>query len=122
MDQLEFRTQFGKAVEKIEALPQEQRWRPIKDLLFTVKPELKYFDEQLVADIKEQRELNMFSQTGSSKSGDSRALYSMPQYLYAALHVLDPDFTRMQEDKEYSKILNRKLTKAFPEYALARSI
>lgn len=122
MNELEHRKQFGEAVARIEGLPQEQRWREIKNLLLKVKPDLVPLDQEFIRAIREEREQNMFSQTGSSKSGDTRALYSMPQYLYAALHVLDPDFTRVQEDPELSRKINRKLARTFPEYCLARTI
>jgi hypothetical protein len=116
------RQQFGKAVAHIEGLPQEQRWRLIKDLLFAVKPEFVPLDKQFVEHVKFEREQNMINATGASKSGDMRALFSMPQYLYAALHALDPDFTAAQEDPERSTKLNLKLAQAFPEYRLSRKI
>jgi magnesium-transporting ATPase (P-type) len=93
-----------------------------KDLLFAVKPEFVALDQDFVANVKFERESNMIKDTGASKSGDMRALFSMPQYLYAALHTLDPDFTAAQEDPERSTKLNLKLAKAFPEYRLARKI
>lgn len=120
--ELRKRKDFGEAVAKIEALPQAQRWRAIKDLLFKVKPEFIPLDNQFVQQIREERETNMLSDTGASKSGSTRALYSMPQYLYAALHVLDPEFTKLQEDPETSKAINRKLAQVFSEYALARKV
>lgn len=120
--ELQKRQDFGRAVARIEGLPQAQRWREIKNLLLKVKPDLVPLDQQFVAYIKEERETNMLSDTGASKSGSTRALYSMPQYLYAALHLLDPDFTKLQENPETSKIINRKLAKVFPEYALARKV
>lgn len=119
---LQQRKAFGEAVANIEGMPQEQRWRAIKDLLFKVKPDLIPLDKEFVAHIKEERETNMLKDTGASKSGSTRALYSMPQYLYSALHVLDPEFTKLQEDPELSKKTNRKLAKVFPEYALARKV
>lgn len=120
--ELQQRKDFGNQVARIEALPQEQRWREIKTLLLKVKPDLIPLDQQFIQGIREERETNMFSQTGASKSGSTRALYSMPQYLYAALHVLDPDFTKMQENPELSKKINRKLAAVFPEYCLATKI
>jgi len=122
MEELEYRRQFGEEIRRIEALPLEQRWRAIKVLLLKVKPELVPLDREFVQAVREERELNMLNQTGASKSGSTRALYSMPQYLYAALHVIDKDFTRMQEDKENNKALNRKIAKVFPEYCLATKI
>lgn len=120
--ELQRRKEFGIEVAKIEAMPQTQRWRAIKNLLFKVKPDLIPIDNEFIADIREQREYNLFSDTGASKSGSTRQLYSMPQYLYAALHVLDPEFTQLQEDPETSKKINRKLVEVFPEYAIARKV
>jgi hypothetical protein len=120
--ELQKRKQFGREVARIEGLPQAQRWREIKKLLLKVKPDLVPLDKDFVQQIREEREHNMLSETGASKSGSTRALYSMPQYLYAALHILDPDFTKLQEDPETSKEINLKLAKVFPEYCLARKV
>ena len=120
--ELQKRKDFGQAVAKIEAMPQSQRWREIKNLLLKVKPELVPLDNEFIQHIREERETNMLSDTGASKSGSTRALYSMPQYLYAALHILDPDFTKMQENPDTTKQINRKLAQAFPEYSLARKV
>jgi hypothetical protein len=119
---LQQRQAFGKEVARIEGLPQAQRWREIKNLLLKVKPDLIPLDNQFVQQVREERETNMLSDTGASKSGSTRALYSMPQYLYAALHLIDPEFTRLQEDEATSKQINRKIAKVFPEYALARKV
>jgi hypothetical protein len=120
--ELQYRQDFGREVARIEGLPQVERWRAIKSLLLKTKPDLKPLDDMFIQQVREEREANMFSQTGASKSGSTRALYSMPQYLYAALHVLDPDFTKFQEDKDQNKIFNRKIARAFPEYSLATKI
>lgn len=120
--ELQKRKDFGQAVAKIEAMPQVQRWRAIKELLLKVKPEFVPLDNEFIQHIREERETNMLSDTGASKSGSTRALYSMPQYLYAALHILDPDFTKMQENPDTTKQINRKLAQVFPEYALSRKV
>jgi hypothetical protein len=122
MNELAQRQAFGKEVARIEAMPQQKRWREIKNLLLKVKPDLKPLDDYFIQDIREQRELGMLNDVGSSKSGSTRALYSMPQYLYAALHILDPDFTKSQEDPDTSKEINLKIAREFPEYRLARKI
>jgi hypothetical protein len=72
--------------------------------------------------IREEREFNMLKDTGASKSGSTRKLFSMPQYLYAMLHLIDPEFTAMQENRETSRELNHKLARAFPEYRTAKRI
>lgn len=112
---------FAKEVEKIEGLPQTQRWRAIKDLLFKVKPELIPLDKQFCQAIAEER-TNLLNDLGATKSLSTRKLYSMPQYLYAALHVLDPEFTKLQADPDKTKSLNLKIARTFPEYAIARKI
>lgn len=113
---------FAKEVERIEGMPQTTRWRAIKELLFRVKPELRIVDKDYVEAIREERDFNMLSATGASKSLSTRRLYSMPQYMYATLSVIDPEFTRMSEDPEASAALHRKVAKVFPEYCLARKI
>ena len=113
---------FAKEVERIESLPQSERWRAIKNLLFKVKPELVALDREFVQDVRERREIEAYKDTGASKSGGVRALYSMPQYLYAALHLMDPEFTRLQEDPEASKDINLKIARTFPEYRLCRKV
>lgn len=120
-DAIDPRKAFAKEVERIEGLPQSQRWRAIKDLLFKVKPELIPLDKQFCAAIAEER-MDMLNDLGASKSLSTRKLYSMPQYLYAALHVLDPEFTKMQADIDQTKKLNLKIARTFPEYCLARKI
>jgi hypothetical protein len=116
------RKAFAKRVEVIEALPQSQRWRAIKNLLFEVKPEFRELDRQFCEAIAEERNLGMLSLTGASKSGSTRRLYSMPQYMYSMLHLVDPEFTKLQEDPDTSKQINLKIARTFPEYCLATRI
>lgn len=116
------RKEFGREVARIEGLPQAQRWREIKNLLFKVKPDLIPLDKEFVQQVREEREFNLITDSGASKSGSTRRLYSMPQYLYSALHLLDPDFTKMQENHETSKKLNLKIAEVFPEYRMARKV
>ena len=121
-EQLSPHKQFAKQLERIELLPQKQRWREIKKLLFKVKPDLIEIDRQFCEAIAEERNFGMLNEFGSSKSGSTRRLYSMPQYLYAALHLMDPDFTRMQDDIDESKQLNLDVARAFPEYRTVSKI
>jgi hypothetical protein len=118
---LDQRQMYVKEIGRIEGLPQTQRWRAIKNFLLKVKPELRHIDNQFINAIKEERESTLL-ETGATKSGSTRKLYSMPQYLYAALHLLDPEFTKLQDDPESSKAINLKIAKTFPEYAIARKI
>jgi len=115
------RRAFADKVLEIEGMPQAKRWLAIKKLLLEVKPELRALDKQFIEQVNEER-LNMLNDLGASKSMSTRKLLSMPQYLYAALHVLDPEFTKQQDDPELSVITNIKLAKVFPEYCVARKI
>lgn len=121
-DALDPRIEFDKQVERVRGLPQSQRWRAIKALLFSVKPELKEVDRQFCEAIKEEREFEMLTVTGSSKSGSTRRLYSMPQYMYAMLHLIDPEFTKLQASPDTEKKLNLKVAEVFPEYRLCQKV
>ena len=116
------RQAFGREVASIEGLPQAQRWRAIKDLLLKTRPDIAQIDREFCQAVREERENNMFSKTGASKSGDMRALMSLPQYLYAMLHAMDPDFTNLQANPETNRKINLKLARAFPEYRLCEKI
>lgn len=113
---------FGKEIERIERLPQIERWQEIRKLLFRINPSLIPLDKGHVEAVAEQRNFGMLKETGASKSNDMRALMSLPQYVYMAIKVADPDFDDEQKDKQKVTALYRKLTKAFPEYSLARKI
>lgn len=118
---LDPRKQFAREVEKIEGMPQTRRWRAIKNLILRMRPDIVAYDQAFIRDINEQRN-NQILDTGASKSGSTRHLYSMPQWLYSALHVMDPDFTRMQEDPDQSKTINLKIARVFDEYRIARKV
>jgi len=120
-DAINPRKAFAEELEKIEGLPQAERWRAIKNLLFKTKPDLIALDKQFIEGIKDER-ANMLNDLGSTKSLSTRKLLSMPQYLYAALHILDPEFTRLQENPDTATKTNLKLAKVFPEYCLAKRI
>ena len=116
------RVAFDKEVERVRSLPQAQRWRETKRLLFKVKPDLVELDKGHCEALKEEREMDMLSSTGASKSGAVRRLYSMPQYMYAMLHLIDPEFTKLQEDPDTSYKTNIKVAEVFPEYRLCQRI
>lgn len=120
-DAINPRKAFAKEVERIEALPQTKRWRAIKDLLFKVKPDIIALDREFIKAVAEER-ANTLNDLGATKSLSTRKLLSMPQYLYAALHVLDPEFTKLQDDPQLSKKTNLKLAQTFPEYCVAKRI
>lgn len=112
---------FAKELERIEGLPQAQRWREIKNLMFKVNPHLKPIDDTFCAAIAEERS-NTLNLLGATKSLSTRKLLSMPQYIYMGLRLLDPEFVRQQEDPKESVKINLKLARVFPEYAIARKI
>lgn len=100
-----------------------ERWRAIQQLMFKINPELVTEDRIHCVAVAEKR-VEQRSLTGSSKSGGMRALYSMPDYLYRALQLMDPTFQKRQEakDKESVKRLNYKIWRTFPMYRLAEKI
>lgn len=120
-DAINPRKAFAEEVGRIEGLPQAERWRAIKNLLMKTKPDLIPIDKQFIAAIAEERQ-NTLNDLGATKSLSTRKLLSMPQYLYAALHILDPEFTRLQEDPDTATKTNLKLAKVFPEYCVAKRI
>jgi hypothetical protein len=111
-------------IERIEGIVDDgQRWRAIQQFMFKLHPELVTEDRLHCAAVVEKR-LEQRSQTGSSKSGAMRALYSMPDYLYRAFQVFDPSFQKTQssKDRQAIKRLNHKLWRVFSEYRLAEKI
>ena len=119
-----FREALVKEVENIEGLPDMQRWRAIKNLLLKVNPKLKPLDDHFIAEVRKTRE-NQLNEFGASKSGDVRQLIDMPVFLYQAIMLADKDFSykvNVSRDREEQKRTWRKMAKAFPEYAIARTV
>lgn len=113
-----------KAIEVIESTKgRSDRWRAIQRLMFDINPGLREDDLIHQAAVKELR-LKQLSQTGASKTGDFRSLYSMPEYLYRALQAMDPEFQAMQSsnDNLTVKKFNRAIWGAFPEYRIAEKV
>lgn len=100
-----------------------ERWRAIQQLMFKINPALVHEDQRHCVAVAELR-MEQRALTGSSKSGNMRALYSMPDYLYRALQIMDKTFQKRQEakDKESVKKLNYKIWSTFPAYRLAEKI
>lgn len=118
------RQQLIDYIGTIEELSNDsERWRAIQQLMFKINPDLVKEDRIHCAAVAEKR-MEQRSLTGSSKSGGMRALYSMPDYLYRALQIMDPNYQKQQEakDKESVKRLNYKIWRTFGEYRLAERI
>lgn len=118
------RQQLIDYIGKIEAISSDaERWREIQKLMFKINPELVREDQIHCVAVAEKR-LEQRAATGSSKTGAMRALYSMPDYLYRALQIMDKNFQKQQEakDKESVKRLNYKIWRTFSEYRLCDKI
>lgn len=118
------RQQALDALDRIEQIADDaQRWRAIQQFMFKLHPELVAEDQVHIATVKDVR-MSQRAQTGSTKSGSMRQLYSMPEYLYRALQMADPHFQKMQEskDRQTVKKFNHKIWKVFPEYRIAEVI
>jgi hypothetical protein len=118
------RQQLTDYISKIEAISSEsERWREIQKLMFKINPALVTEDQIHCVAVAEKR-LQQRAATGSSKTGAMRALYSMPDYLYRALQLIDPNYQKQQEskDKESVKRLNYKVWSTFPEYRISEVI
>lgn len=122
--QLDRRTELGKQIGVIENIRgRADRWRAIQKLMFDIHPELRNEDLIHQEAVKVKR-LEQRSVTGSSKSGSIRSLYSMPDYLYRALQVMDPEFQKLQSgnDAPSTKKFNYAIWSAFPEYRVCERI
>jgi hypothetical protein len=118
------RQQLIDYIGTIEELSNDsERWRAIQQLMFKINPEL-VAEDRIHCLATAERRLQQRSKTGSTKTGSTRAVYSMPEYLYRALQVMDKNFQTQQEakDKESVKRLNYKIWRTFPEYRLATTI
>lgn len=105
----------------IESLPQAERWKEIKKLMLDLHPDLREADRYFCEDVARTRNEQLFKDTGASKSGDTRQLISLPDFLYQAFRVADPDFepTQTSKDPNVVKKLYYKLWEVFPEYRVA---
>lgn len=119
----EQKKQLVEAVEKIEGLPESQRWREYKNLLLKINPKLRPIDEKFIRDLNEDRRAQ-FNDFGSDKAMSIRRLLEMPRYIYDTLTIADPELNRKitSSVKGESKAAWRKLARVFPEYRIARKI
>lgn len=119
----EQKKQLVKSVEKIEGLPDSQRWRETKNLLLKVNPKLRAIDQQFIAELNDLRR-DQINDFGANKQHNIRHLMEMPRYLYDALLLLDTNLEDRVQSKEKgeSKAVMRKLAATFPEYRIASKI
>ncbi len=124
MEAVAQRQQLIDHIGYIESISSDaERWRAVQQLMFKITPALVREDRMHCVAVAEKR-LELRSQTGSSKSGGMRALYSMPDYLYRALQLLDPKFQKLQAsgDRQTVKKFNHKIWGVFPEYRLGEKL
>jgi hypothetical protein len=124
MDAVTERRQLGiKVIERIEALPRPEKWRVAREFILATNKNASYADYKFRESVRKERDA-LLKDTGASKSGDSRYLLSMPDFIYAALIATDPPLQDElnSKDKKLSDKMWNKLAYAFPEYRIARKI
>jgi hypothetical protein len=124
MDAVTEKRQLGlQVIKRIEQLPRPEKWRVTREFVLASNKNASYADHKFVENVAKERN-SMLKATGASKSGDSRYLLSMPDFIYAALIATDPDLQDElnNPDKKTSDRAWNKLAAAFPEYAIARKI
>jgi len=111
------RKQQTDEISRIERLPEAERWRAIRELLFNVNPEMRAVDRGHCEALKEERLQNL-KRTGATKTGAQRRLVSLPAYVHTALRLCDPEFLKadISKDGVTTKRLYRKVWQVFPEY------
>lgn len=117
------RKKYIQQIEKIEGLPEAERWREIKSFALKLNPGLAEVDRATIRDIRETKDVQL-NDIGSSKSLSTRHLLDMPRYLYDALIAFDRDLDQKLngDNAELSKRTWHKLARTFPEYAIPRKI
>lgn len=111
-------------LEKIEHMPQAQRWREAKNFLIKINPKVAAIDREFCDQVNLTR-LAQNNDVGSSKSGDVRHLLDMPTFMYEMLLLVDPQLNRdlnLSHDNNLKRECWRKLANVFPEYRVAGKI
>lgn len=108
-------------LERIEKLPQAQKWLALRKLMWTMNPQNRIDDQLHCAEVARRRREDGLNQLGSSKGGHMRAIVSLPEYLWLAIKAADPEFHQASNSKDKSEIrkLQRRLWSTFSEYRLA---
>ena len=110
-------------IKRLQELPRPQKWRDTREFVLNTNPKASYADHKFIESVNKERNA-LLKDTGASKTGDSRYLLSMPDFIYAALIAIDPDLQDELNDPDRlvsNKAWNR-LANAFPEYRVARKI
>lgn len=123
MDAVTEKRQLGiQMIKRIEQLPRPEKWRVTREFLLNTNNNASYADHKFIESLNAERANLRNDLTASSKSGDSRYLLSMPDFIYAALIATDPDLQDElnDPDKNQSTKAWKKLANAFPEYRIPR--
>ena len=116
------RRQLLHELERIEGLPQIQKWQATRDFVLKLHPGYVREELDFIASVKEIREKENLKPTGASKTGALRHTMKIPQYIYTALLAVDPSLYEEMSGRnpEAQDALMKKLYKAFPMYRVAR--
>lgn len=109
-------------IKRIEQLPRPEKWRVTREFLLANNPKLVPVDYAFIKQVARERN-QLHKVSGISKTGDSRYVLSMPDFMFAALIALDPWLKPELDDKD-RKARDRawnKLARAFPEYAVGKA-
>lgn len=112
-----------KMIAHLESLPRPRNWQVTREFVLSQNKNLSYQDHKFIEQVNEERK-HLLKDTGASKSGDSRYLLSMPDFIYAAIIAIDKD---LQDDlnnpnKKASTKTWQQVAEAFPMYKVARKI
>lgn len=112
-----------KMIAHIESLPRPQKWQVTREFVLSQNKNLSYQDHKFIEQVNEERK-HLLKDTGASKTGDSRYLMSMPDFIYGALIAIDTDLQDElnNPDKNISSKMWQKLANAFPMYKVARKV
>lgn len=110
-----------RAIERIEFMPRPQKWREIRKFVLAKHPKYAAEDREFVQACKELRQKSE-SSTAASKSLDLRNSMKIPNYVYQALKLLDPEIAVEMSGRNHGlqEKFGEQLYKAFPEYRIAR--
>lgn len=106
----------------LEGLPRPQKWQETRHFTLQMNKHASYLDHKFIQQVNADRLALRNDLTASSKSGDSRHLLCMPDFIYGALIAIDPQLQDElnDKDKQLSDKAWKKLANAFPMYRLPR--
>lgn len=123
MDAVTEKRQLGiKMIAYLEGLPRPRKWQETRHFTLSMNKNASYADHKFIESLKAERNSLINDITASSKSGDSRYLLSMPDFVYAAIIAVDPLLQEELNNKDHyiSTKAWKKLANAFPEYKIPR--